>query len=149
MEKTLVLIKPDAMQRGFAGEILIRLEKRGLRIVAMKLIQIGDELARQHYSEHEGKPFYAGLIDYITSSPVVAVVFEGTNAVLAVRATVGSTNPVEAAVGSIRGDLGLEMGRNLVHASDSVESGIRESSIFFEENEIHAWKRSIDTWVFE
>jgi nucleoside-diphosphate kinase len=149
MEKTLVLIKPDAMQRGFAGEILIRLEKRGLRIVAMKLIQIGDELARQHYSEHEGKPFYAGLIDYITSSPVVAVVFEGTNAVLAVRATVGSTNPVEAAVGSIRGDLGLEMGRNLVHASDSVESGIRESSIFFEENEIYAWTRSIDTWVFE
>ncbi len=149
MEKTLVLIKPDAMQRGFAGEILIRLEKRGLRIAAMKLIQIGDELARQHYSEHEGKPFYAGLIDYITSSPVVAVVFEGTNAVLAVRATVGSTNPVEAAVGSIRGDLGLEMGRNLVHASDSVESGIRESSIFFEENEIYAWTRSIDTWVFE
>ena len=149
MEKTLVLIKPDAMQRGLAGEVLSRLERRGLRIIATKFVQISDELARQHYSEHEGKPFFPGLVDYITSSPVLAVIFEGTNAVSAVRATVGTTNPAEANAGTIRGDLGIETGRNLVHASDSVESGIRESNIFFDQSEIHSWNRSIDEWVFE
>jgi nucleoside-diphosphate kinase len=148
-ERTLVLVKPDAMQRGLAGEIIARLERRGLRIVGMKLMQIDTELARRHYAEHEGKPFFNGLVNYITSAPVVAIVFEGTSAVQAVRGAVGSTNPAEAAPGSIRADFGLERGRNLVHASDSPESGTRESSLFFRPEEILAWERDADRWIFE
>jgi nucleoside-diphosphate kinase len=149
MERTLVLVKPDGMQRGLAGEIIGRLERRGLRIVGLKLMQITTALAEQHYAEHKGKPFFPGLVEYITSAPVVAAVFEGTSAIQAVRGAVGSTNPAEAAPGSIRADFGLERGRNLVHASDSPESGVRESQLFFKAEELLEWSRDTDRWIFE
>ena len=149
MERTLVLVKPDGMQRGLAGEIIGRLERRGLRIVGLKLMQITTALAEQHYAEHKGKPFFPGLVEYITSGPVVAAVFEGTSAIQAVRGAVGSTNPAEAAPGSIRADYGLERGRNLVHASDSPESGVRESQLFFKPEELLGWSRDTDRWIFE
>lgn len=148
-ERTLVLVKPDAMQRGLAGEILRRIERRGLRLVGLKLMRIDEALARRHYAEHEGKPFFPGLIAYITSAPVVAAVFEGPNAVRAVRATVGATDPIEAAPGSIRADFGLEKGRNLVHASDSPESGEREVALFFRPEELVSWERDVDPWIVE
>ena len=149
MERTLVLVKPDGVQRGLAGEIIHRLERRGLRIVGMKLMQVTRELAEQHYGEHVGKPFYEGLVGYITSSPVIAAVFEGTNAAAAVRGSVGATNPSESGAGTIRGDFGLEIGRNLVHASDSPESGVREVAIFFNSDELVDWARDVDRWIFE
>ncbi|HLG11930.1 MAG TPA: nucleoside-diphosphate kinase [Dehalococcoidia bacterium] len=149
MERTLVLIKPDAMQRGLATEILNRLERRGLRIVGLKLLQVDRALAARHYGEHEGKPFYEGLVGYITSFPIIAACFEGTGAVEAVRATMGKTNPREAAPGTIRGDFGLEIGRNLVHGSDSVESAARELALFFEPGELLNVRRDMDPWVFE
>ena len=149
MERTLVLCKPDAMQRGLGGEIIKRLEQRGLRIIGLKLMQIDRALAEQHYAEHVGKPFFPGLVEYITSSPVIAAVFEGTNAIAAVRGSVGSTDPSAAAPGSIRADFGLERGRNLVHASDSPESGIRESNLFFKPAELLSWPRDTDRWIFE
>lgn len=148
-ERTLVLVKPDAMQRGLAGEILRRIEQRGLRLVGLKLLRIDESLARRHYAEHEGKPFFPGLIEYITSAPVVAAVFEGPDAVRAVRATVGATNPVEAVPGSIRADFGLQKGRNLVHASDSPESGEREVALFFRPDELVSWERDVDRWITE
>ncbi len=149
MERTLILIKPDAMQRGLAGEIIRRLERRGLRIVAMKLMLVSEALARRHYAEHEGKPFFEGLIRYITSSPIIAAVFEGRNAIEAARQTMGKTNPLQAAPGTIRGDFGLETGRNLVHGSDSPESAAREIGLFFSEGEILSYPRDVDRWVFE
>jgi len=149
MERTLVLIKPDAMQRGLAFEILGRLERRGLRLAGLKLLQVDRALAERHYGEHKGKPFYEGLVAYITSSPIVAAVLEGTNAVEIVRNTMGKTNPREAAPGTIRGDYGVEIGRNLVHGSDSLESAAREVALFFQPSEIVEVKRDIDPWVFE
>ena len=149
MERTLILVKPDAMQRGLAGEVLKRFEQRGLKIVGLKLMHIDRGLAEQHYAEHKGKSFFEGLVEYITSSPIVAAVFEGTNAVSAVRASVGSTDPSAAAPGSIRADFGLERGRNLVHASDSPESGVRESALFFQPTELQGWAHETDRWVFE
>jgi len=148
-ERTLVLVKPDAMQRGLAGEVIGRLERRGLRIAAMKLLQITRPLAEEHYAEHKGKGFYEGLVDYITSCPVVAVVFEGTNSVAVVRATIGSTDPAAATPGTIRADFGLERGRNLVHASDSTGSAAREVELFFKETELVDWGRDTDRWIFE
>ena len=148
-ERTLVLVKPDAMQRGLAGTILRRLERRGLRLAGLKLMRIDEALARRHYAEHEGKPFFAGLVAYITSGPVVAAVFEGTDAVAAVRASVGATNPARAAAGTIRGDFALETGRNLVHASDGPESGERETALFFAPDELIAWRRDADRWISE
>ncbi len=149
MERTLVLIKPDAMQRGLAFEILGRLERRGLKIAALRLLHVDEALAKRHYSMHEGKPFFGPLVEYITSSPIVAAVFEGTKAIEAVRATVGATNPVAAGPGTIRGDFGLEIGRNLVHASDSPESAEREVGLFFEASQVHEVARDVDRWVFE
>lgn len=149
MERTLVLIKPDAMQRGLAGEILTRLERRGLRIAGLKLLHVDRALAERHYGEHVGKPFYEGLVSYITACPIIAAVFEGTNAVESVRNSVGKTNPRDAVPGTIRGDFGLEIGRNLIHASDSLESAARETAIFFNEEELHSYERAIDKWVFE
>ena len=118
MEQTLILIKPDAMQRGLAFEILSRLERRGLRLAGLRLLQVERSMAEKHYAEHEGKPFFTGLVTYITSSPIIAAVFEGTSAVNAARQTIGSTNPTESSPGTIRGDFGLEIGRNLIHGSD-------------------------------
>jgi nucleoside-diphosphate kinase len=149
LERTLVLIKPDAMQRGLASEILGRLERRGLRLVGLKLLQVDRALAERHYGEHVGKPFYEGLVGYITSFPIIAACFEGTRAVEAVRNAMGKTNPVEAAPGTIRGDFGLEIGRNLVHGSDSPESAQREIALFFEPTELVNVTRDIDRWVFE
>lgn len=149
MERTLVLVKPDAMQRGLAGEIIARLERRGLRIVGMKLMQVSEALAREHYAEHQGKDFYEGLIKYITASPIIAAVFEGPNAIEAARQTMGKTNPLLAAPGTIRADLSLETGRNLVHGSDRPESAAREIGLFFTEGELLPWTRDTDRWVFE
>jgi nucleoside-diphosphate kinase len=149
MERTLVLIKPDAMQRGLASEILGRMERRGLRMVGLKLLQVDRALAERHYSEHAGKPFYEGLVGYITASPIIAAVFEGTSAIEAIRNTMGKTNPREAEPGTIRGDFGLEIGRNLVHGSDSPESAAREVALFFSETELVKVERAVDPWVFE
>ena len=148
-ERTLVLIKPDAMQRGLAGEILSRLERRGLKIVALRLMQIDDALARRHYAEHEGKPFLEGLVRFITASPVVAAVFEGPNAVESVRTLMGATDPQKAAPGTIRGDLALYIQNNLIHGSDSPESAQREIALFFSDGEILSWERSVDRWINE
>ena len=149
MQRTLVLMKPDAMQRGLAGEILSRLERRGLRIAALRLFQMDEAMARRHYGEHEGKPFYEGLISYITACPIIAAVLEGSDAVNVVRGTIGATNPAEAEPGTIRGDLALETGRNLVHGSDSPESAKREIALFFREDELHSYARDVDRWLFE
>jgi len=149
LERTLVLIKPDAMQRGLAGEILTRLERRGLRIAGLKLLQVDRALAERHYGEHVGKPFYEGLVGYITACPIVALCLEGTDAVEAVRNTMGKTNPRDAAPGTIRGDFGLEIGRNLIHGSDSLESAAREVALFFKPEELSTYERAVDKWVFE
>lgn len=149
MERTFVLVKPDGVQRGLIGEVIARLERRGLRLVAAKFMQVTRELAETHYSIHKGKPFYDGLISYIISAPVMAMVWEGPNAVAAVRQTMGSTRPTEAAPGSIRHDFGLEVGRNLTHASDSVENGQAEVALWFKKEELVDWKRAVDQWVFE
>jgi nucleoside-diphosphate kinase len=149
VERTLILVKPDAVQRGLIGEIVGRFERRGLQIVGMKLMQISTELAREHYREHVGKPFFNGLVEYITSTPVVAMVLEGASAVEICRTTIGATNPVAAAPGSIRGDLGIQVGRNLVHGSDSVESGQRETALFFKEAELLRYDRTVQRWITE
>jgi nucleoside-diphosphate kinase len=149
LERTLVIIKPDAVQRGLIGEIVTRFERRGLRIAALKLIHIDEPLARRHYAIHEGKPFYEPLIHYSTSSPVVVMVLEGSDAIEIVRRTMGATNPAEAAPGTIRADLGLEIGRNLVHGSDGPETAAFEVGIFFTEEEILSYGRDADCWIFE
>ena len=149
MERTLVLVKPDGVQRGLIGEVISRLERRGLRLVGAKFIQVSQELAETHYAVHKGKPFYDGLIAYITSAPVMAMVWEGPNAVIAVRQTMGATRPTEAAPGSVRHDYGLEVGRNLTHASDSVENGQAEASLWFTDQELVSWGRALDPWIFE
>ena len=149
MERTLILVKPDAMQRGLAGEVLSRFERRGLRLAGLRLLQMDEAMARRHYAEHEGKPFFAGLVEFITSGPLIAAVFEGEHAVAAARQAMGATSPTEAAPGTIRGDLGLELGRNLVHGSDSLESAQREIAIFFEGQPLLAWERDSDRWIFE
>lgn len=149
MERSLVLVKPDGVQRALIGEVISRLERRGLRLVGAKFMQVSRELAETHYAIHKGKPFYDGLIEYIISAPVMAMVWEGPNAVAAIRQTMGSTRPTEAAPGSLRHDFALEVGRNLTHASDTVENGEKEESLWFEEDELVDWKREIDRWVFE
>ena len=149
VERTLVLVKPDGVQRGLIGEVIARLERRGLRLVAAKFMQVSRELAEAHYAVHKGKPFYESLIEYITSAPVMAMVWEGPNAVAAVRQTMGATRPTEAAPGTIRHDFGLEIGRNLTHASDSPENGEKEVALWFKPEELVAWQRDVDRWIFE
>lgn len=149
MEKSLVLVKPDGVQRGLIGEVILRLEKRGLRLVGAKFLEVSLELAETHYAVHKGKPFYEPLIRYITSAPVMAMVWEGPNAVAAIRQTMGATRPVEAAPGSIRHDFALEVGRNLTHASDSVENGGKEAALWFAPDELVSWERDNDRWIFE
>ncbi len=149
MEKTLVLVKPDGVQRGLIGEVIKRLEARGLRLIGGKFIQVSRQLAEKHYGIHKGKPFYKSLLEYITSSPVMAMVWDGPNAVAAVRQTMGATKPTEAAPGSIRHDFGLEIGRNLTHASDTPENGEKEVKLWFTDNELYDWKRALDPWIME
>ena len=149
MEKTLVLLKPDAVHRGLIGKIIDRFEQRGLKLIALKLMQMSEDLASEHYSVHKGKDFYDGLISYITSGPVVAMVLEGRDGISAARMTMGHTNPAAASPGSIRGDLGMEIGRNLVHGSDSQENAQREIELFFTEAEMVLWQRDGDKWIRE
>lgn len=148
VERTLVLIKPDGVQRGLIGEIIARLERRSLKLVAAKFLIPSMELAEAHYAVHKGKSFYEGLLKYITSAPVMAMVWEGPNAITAVRQTMGATRPTEAAPGTIRHDFALEMGRNLTHASDAVETATTEISLWFNEDEILTWDRPLDPWVW-
>ena len=133
MERTLILVKPDAFARGLTGEIIARFERKGLRIVALEHMTLAGAVAEQHYAEHEGKPFFGELVEFITSGPIVALVLEGEQAIKAARQVIGATNPLEAATGSIRGDFAIEVGQNMVHGSDSPESGEREAKLFFEE----------------
>jgi nucleoside-diphosphate kinase len=149
MERTLLMVKPDGVQRGLVGEVIRRLEARGLKPVGLKLIWVSTEQAERLYAVHQGKPFYEGLIRYITSSPVVVSVWEGPNAVEVVRRTIGATNPVQAEPGTIRGDFGLSIGRNIVHASDGPETAAREVAIFFREDELVSFDRVLDRWVLE
>ena len=149
MERTLVIIKPDAVQRGLIGEIISRLERRGLRLSALKMMLISPELAQRLYAVHKGKPFFESLIDYITSAPVLVMVVEGKNAIDVVRRTMGATNPLEAAPGTIRADFALEIGRNLVHGSDGPETAAFEVALFFGEEELISWQRDTDRWIFE
>lgn len=149
MEHTFLMVKPDGVARGLVGEVLSRIERRGLKIVAMKLIHVDKELAKKHYAEHEGKPFFEPLVSYITASPSVAMVVEGEDAIKVLRGMVGATNPKEAAPGTIRGDLAMETGRNIVHASDSENSAKREISLFFGPEEIFPYERTDDKWVYE
>ena len=149
MEQTLVLVKPDGVQRGLAGEVVSRLERRGLKLVAMKLMQVDDALAREHYGEHVERPFFPGLVSFITSGPIVAMVWEGKNAIVLTRQTMGATNPADAGPGTIRGDLGVDIGRNIVHGSDGPESAEREINLFFQPGEILSYGRSTDDWIIE
>jgi nucleoside-diphosphate kinase len=149
MERTLVIVKPDGVQRGLVGPILSRLEARGLKLSGLKFLQVSQQLAEQHYAEHLGKPFYEGLLQYITSGPVAVACFEGTSAVQMVRNTVGATNPLNSAPGTIRGDFALDIGRNLIHASDAPATADRELALWFAADELVSWERSTDRWVFE
>jgi nucleoside-diphosphate kinase len=149
VERTLVIIKPDGIQRGLIGPIIARLERRGLKITAMKMIRMDYDLAKRHYAVHEGKPFYGRLLEYITSAPVVVMVIEGKEAIEVVRRTMGATNPMEATPGTIRADYSLEVGFNLVHGSDGAETAAFEIPLFFNENEILSYSRDTDRWIFE
>jgi nucleoside-diphosphate kinase len=149
MERTLIIFKPDAVQRGLIGPIITRLEQRGLRFAAMKLMQITPELAARHYAIHKGKPFYEGLVQFITSGPVVAAVIEGKDAINIARKTLGATSPANAEPGTIRADFGLEIGRNLVHGSDGADTAAYEIPLFFSEDEILTYERAVDHWIHE
>ena len=147
METTLVLLKPDAVQRGLVGTITARLESTGLKIVGMKLMRVSNDLAERHYAEHVGKPFFEGLVSFITSGPIVAMALEGDGAISIVRKTMGATNPADSAPGSIRGGYATDIGRNLVHGSDSAESAARELTLFFDDSELLDYSRSTDAWI--
>jgi nucleoside-diphosphate kinase len=147
MERSLVLLKPDAVQRGLVGELISRLEAKGMKLAGMKLIALDRKLAGRHYAEHTERPFFSGLVDFITSSPVVALVIEGENSVKVVRGLMGATNPLDAAPGTVRGDLAASIGMNLVHGSDSLESAAREIDLFFEPEEILSYERDVDGWI--
>jgi len=148
-ERTLVLVKPDGVQRGLAGEIVSRLERTGLQIIGMKLMLISEDLAGRHYAEHSEKPFYSGLVSFITSSPVVALALKGPSAISTTRKIMGVTNPVDAAPGTIRGDLCVDMGRNLIHGSANAEDAAREVALFFDDSELVEYDRAIQPWVVE
>jgi nucleoside-diphosphate kinase len=149
VERTLVIVKPDGVQRGLIGEIISRLERRGLKLVGLRFMQITPELASRHYAVHQGKPFYEPLVAYITSSPVAVMVWEGKQAIEVVRKTMGATNPVNAEPGTIRADFGVEIGRNLVHGSDGPETAAFEVALFFREEELVSWARSAEQWIIE
>ena len=149
MERTLILVKPDGVQRGLMGEIVSRFERRGLKLLGMKFIQMSEDLANQHYAVHKERPFFNDLVSYITSGPVLAMVWEGKDAIAAARSTIGATKPAEATPGSIRGDFGMEIGRNLVHGSDSPENGVKESNLFFKPEELVTWTRATESWICE
>ena len=148
MERSLVLIKPDAIQRGLAGEIISRLEKKGLKIVAMKMLHMDNTLAQRHYAIHKGKVFFDDLVNFITSGPVIAIILQGKDAVQIIRQTIGETDPAKAHGGTIRGDFGIDIGHNLVHGSDSLENASKEIDLFFSAEEIFNYDRELDTWIY-
>jgi nucleoside-diphosphate kinase len=148
MERSLVLIKPDAIQRGLAGQIVSRLERKGLKIVAMKMLRMDIDLAERHYAIHRGKPFFDGLVDFITSSPLIAIVLQGENAVQLIRQMMGETDPAKASSGTIRGDFGIDVAHNLIHGSDSSENASREIDLFFSAGEILDYDRQLDAWIY-
>ena len=148
MERSLVLIKPDAIQRGLAGKIISRLEEKGLKIVAMKMLRMDKNLAQRHYAVHKGKPFFDDLVNFIASSPIIAAVFQGGNAVEIIRQVMGETDPAKARSGTIRGDFGIDIGHNLVHGSDSLENASKEIELFFKREEILSYDRELDTWLY-
>lgn len=149
MERSLVILKPDGVQRGLIGDVIGRLERRGLRLAAMKFMSVSQTLAEQHYAVHQGKPFYEPLVKYITSGPVVVMAWEGSQAIEAIRQTVGATNPTNAAPGTLRADLAIDIGRNLIHASDGPETAAFELGLWFKPEELVEWKRDDERWVFE
>lgn len=149
MQRTLVLIKPDGVQRGLIGEIVGRFERRGLKLIALKMLQLPRDQASRHYAEHQGKPFYEGLLGFITSGPIVAMIWEGREAVTVVRSLMGSTDPLKALPGTIRGDLALDHGMNLIHGSDSPARAEAEIALFFSEAELHEYERTVDRWIRE
>ena len=149
MERTYLMVKPDGVQRSLAGEIISRFEKRGFKIIGLKMLQISRATAEKHYGEHAGKPFFAGLVDFITSGPVVAMVLEGSGVINAAREMMGATNPLKAAPGTIRGSYGIDTGRNIIHGSDSPESAAREISLFFKDDELFSYNRDVDRWIYE
>jgi nucleoside-diphosphate kinase len=149
VERTLIIVKPDGVQRGLVGRVLSRLEDRGLRLAALKLIQVPKDLAERHYGEHREKPFFGDLVSFITSSPVVVGVVEGPGAVGVTRSIVGATNPADAASGTIRGDFALSIGMNIIHASDGVDTAKREIDLFFDSSEICDYQRDVERWIVE
>ncbi len=149
MEREFIMIKPDGVQRNLVGEVISRIEKVGFKIIAMKFHKVTMEQAEKHYAIHKGKPFYQGLLEYITSGPVVSMIVEGKEAVKIIRKIVGATNPVDAEPGSIRGDYTLEIGRNIVHAADSPENAILEYQIYFKDDEIQTYERIDENWIYE
>lgn len=149
MERTYLMVKPDGVQRNLAGEIISRFEKRGFKIIGLKMLQISRATAEKHYGEHAGKPFFAGLVDFITSGPVVAMVLEGSGVISAAREMMGATNPLKAVPGTIRGSYGIDTGRNIIHGSDSPESAAREIALFFKEDELFTYNRDVDRWIYE
>jgi len=149
IEHTFVMVKPDGVQRGLIGEVLSRFEKRGIKVCAIKMMKIPKELAERHYGEHKGKSFYDSLVSFITSGPVVCMVLEGDNAVTVVRAMMGKTNPQDAPIGTIRGDLAMHMSKNVVHGSDSSESAKREIELFFSDYEIQKYEKIDGAWLYE
>jgi len=148
MERSLVLVKPDAVQRALAGQIISRLENKGLKIVAMKMLHMDKNLAQRHYAVHKGKVFFEDLVSFITSSPLIAIVFQGENAVQIIRQMMGETDPAKATSGTIRGDFGIDVGHNLVHGSDSTENACIEMDLFFSQEEVFDYDRELDTWVY-
>jgi nucleoside-diphosphate kinase len=149
MQRTLVLVKPDAVQRGLAGEVISRLERKGLKLVGVKMMRVDESLARRHYEAHVERPFFPSLLAFITSSPIVALAVEGPNAIDITRGVMGATNPLEAKPGSIRGDMALSVGPNLIHGSDSEEAAARELSLFFGDDELFDYTRDVDRWIIE
>ena len=149
MERTFIMIKPDGVQRGLIGEVIGRFESKGFTLVGMKLMSVSRELAEQHYDVHRDKPFFPGLVAFITSSPVVAMVWEGDNVVASARTLIGSTNPISADPGTIRGDFGVTIGRNLIHGSDAVETAQREIALWFKETEMSSWEACTKDWIYE
>ena len=150
MERTFIALKPDAVQRGYIGEIITRFERKGFKLIGLKLMVVSRAQAEQHYGEHSAKPFFKGLVEFITAGPIVAMAWEGNNVVESARKMMGATNPKESAPGTIRGDFSVDLGRNVIHGSDSVESAERELKIFFKPEELYpGWDRTTEGWVYE
>jgi nucleoside-diphosphate kinase len=149
VERTFLAVKPDGVQRGLVGEIIGRFEAKGFTLVGLKLMQVSKELAQQHYGEHREKPFFPGLVDFITSGPVVAMVWEGKGVVASARKIIGATNPLTSEPGTIRGDYGVDIGRNIIHGSDAVETAQREISLWFQSSELAAWEPTLSAWIYE